>query len=58
MQMWTENFSWFTCYGIVLQRVENDSDEGKRMSSGSLFNHVEKYCEMDEDDDLVSILSQ
>ena len=57
MQMWTENFSWFTFYGIYY-RVGNYSAEDKRISSGSLFDHVEKDCEIDEDDDFVSILSQ
>ena len=56
--MWTENVLWFIFYGIVLYTVGNESDDSTRMSSGSLFDHVEKSCEMDVDDDLVSILSQ
>ena len=43
---------------VLYYRVGNESDEVTRMSSGSLLDHVEKDCKMDEDDDLVSVLSQ
>ena len=38
--------------------VGNNSDDSTKMCSGSVVDDIETGCEIDEDDDLVSILSQ
>ena len=58
IKMCSAHFSSFIFYCIVLQGAGNDSNECTSMSSEPLFDDIPKDYEMNDDDDLVSILSE
>ena len=58
MKICSENFSSFTCYGIVWYGAGNGSREHMQMSDRLVVDDVEQDLDMYKDHDLVSILSQ